>query len=174
MLYYVSPGLINYTLPPGLVNGPARVTVESSKGLVAEGDITIASAAPGLTIFYGANIAASNIVRVKPGGVNINEDVFTLQNGVVTPRPIPFGPETDNLVLTLYGTGIRGRSALSQVTVTIGGIPLTPVYAGAQPTYPGLDQVNVNLPRSLAGRGRVDVSITVDGKTSNVTGLVFQ
>jgi uncharacterized protein (TIGR03437 family) len=28
----------------------------------------------------------------------------------------------------------------------------------------GLDQVNVQLPRSLAGRGDVDVVLTVDGK----------
>jgi uncharacterized protein (TIGR03437 family) len=40
-------------------------------------------------------------------------------------------------------------------------------YAGPQPEYPGLDQVNVLLPRSLRGRGEVNVALTVDGKAAN-------
>jgi len=40
-------------------------------------------------------------------------------------------------------------------------------YAGPQGGYAGLDQVNIRVPRSLAGRGNVDVVLTVDGKTAN-------
>jgi hypothetical protein len=36
-----------------------------------------------------------------------------------------------------------------------------------QGQYPGLDQVNVRLPRSLAGRGEVNIALTVDGKAAN-------
>lgn len=38
---------------------------------------------------------------------------------------------------------------------------------GPQGSYAGLDQVNVVLPRSLAGRGEVDVLLTVDGRAAN-------
>jgi uncharacterized protein (TIGR03437 family) len=31
----------------------------------------------------------------------------------------------------------------------------------------GLDQANVRIPRSLAGRGEVNVVFTFDGKTAN-------
>jgi len=31
----------------------------------------------------------------------------------------------------------------------------------------GLDQLNLIVPRSLAGRGEVDVVLTVDGRTAN-------
>ena len=31
----------------------------------------------------------------------------------------------------------------------------------------GLDQANIRIPSSLAGRGEVKVVLTVDGKTSN-------
>jgi uncharacterized protein (TIGR03437 family) len=41
------------------------------------------------------------------------------------------------------------------------------LYAGAQGSFAGLDQVNVRLARSLVGRGEVDVSLTVDGKPAN-------
>jgi uncharacterized protein (TIGR03437 family) len=40
--------------------------------------------------------------------------------------------------------------------------------AGAQSQYAGLDQVNVELPGSLRGRGDVDVALAVDGKPANV------
>ena len=51
--------------------------------------------------------------------------------------------------------------------VTIGGIDVPVTYAGIQPTFVGLDQINVQLSRSLAGKGEVDMVVTVDGKTAN-------
>jgi uncharacterized protein (TIGR03437 family) len=41
-------------------------------------------------------------------------------------------------------------------------------YAGAQPDYAGLDQVNVPLPSDLRPTGTLSVSLMVDGKSSNV------
>jgi uncharacterized protein (TIGR03437 family) len=74
--------------------------------------------------------------------------------------------------LILYGTGIRNAAA---VTATAGGVPITQgIFYGAQPQFAGLDQVNVQLPRSLIGRGVVDVSLTVDGVVSNVVRISIQ
>jgi len=41
------------------------------------------------------------------------------------------------------------------------------LYAGPQGAYEGLDQLNVRIPRSLAGRGEVDVILNVDGHEAN-------
>ncbi|PYT17240.1 MAG: hypothetical protein DMG59_07925, partial [Acidobacteria bacterium] len=41
------------------------------------------------------------------------------------------------------------------------------LYAGPQPNYAGLDQVNVGLSLSLRGAGESNVVLTVDGKSSN-------
>jgi uncharacterized protein (TIGR03437 family) len=63
---------------------------------------------------------------------------------------------------------------LSAVTATIGGVPAV-LYAGAQGTYVGLDQVNLGpLSTSLAGRGEVPISLTVDGKAANTVTVAFQ
>ena len=70
--------------------------------------------------------------------------------------------------LILYTTGLRNRSDAANVTCTIGGITLPADYAAAQPGYPGLDQVNLVIPRSLAGAGEVPVVLTIDGQTANV------
>jgi uncharacterized protein (TIGR03437 family) len=50
----------------------------------------------------------------------------------------------------------------------------TAAYAGAQGGYAGLDQVNVQLPASLAGSGVVNVNLTVDGQTSNTLQVQIQ
>jgi uncharacterized protein (TIGR03437 family) len=67
----------------------------------------------------------------------------------------------------LFGTGVRFRSALSGVSAKIGGTDVQVLFAGPQGDFIGLDQLNIQLPRSLAGRGEVDLVLTVDGKTSN-------
>jgi uncharacterized protein (TIGR03437 family) len=81
--------------------------------------------------------------------------------------PIDLGPEADQVILVLFGTGIRFRSMLSAVTVRVGGIDAQVVFAGDQGGFAGLDQVNARLSRSLIGRGNVDVVLTVDGKMAN-------
>ena len=86
--------------------------------------------------------------------------------------PISFGSE--QLFLTLYGTGIRHTQGQSSVTCTINGQDLPILFAGAQPTFLGLDQVNVRLPASFAGTGVATVVIRVDGQASNPVTLTFQ
>jgi len=53
------------------------------------------------------------------------------------------------------------------VHVAINGISVPVLYAGPQPNYAGLDQVNVGLSLSLRGAGESNVVLTVDGKSSN-------
>jgi uncharacterized protein (TIGR03437 family) len=48
------------------------------------------------------------------------------------------------------------------------------LYAGAQSTFPGLDQVNVKVPVGLAGKGRVDIQLVVDGVITNTVTALFQ
>jgi len=45
----------------------------------------------------------------------------------------------------------------------------------AHSVFPGLDHINLGpLPRSPAGRGLVDIEITVDGKAANVVKVVVR
>ena len=59
------------------------------------------------------------------------------------------------------------RTSLANVSATIGGTSAEVTYAGAQGSYVGLDQANIRIPSSLAGRGAVNVVLTVDGRSSN-------
>ena len=86
------------------------------------------------------------------------------------PDPDPIDPGTAQRpnYLVLFGTGFRKRSSLSNVQVRIGGIICQVDYAGAQPQYIGLDQMNVVVPSSARGSGEVNLLVTVDGKPANM------
>ena len=88
-------------------------------------------------------------------------------------EPIVLGVDTPTY-LTLYGTGIRNRSSLANVTCTIGGVDVPVLYAGPQPEFAGLDQINVALTLNLRGMGEADLIIAVDGVPSNRTRINVQ
>ncbi|MGH9842755.1 MAG: hypothetical protein ACREEM_28765 [Blastocatellia bacterium] len=89
--------------------------------------------------------------------------------------PIDLGPASDDVFLVLYGTGIRLRSSLGMVTARVGGINVPVLFAGAPLGLIGLDQINLGpLPRSLAGRGEVDITLTADGKVANTVRVSFK
>jgi uncharacterized protein (TIGR03437 family) len=75
--------------------------------------------------------------------------------------------------VVFYATGIR-RALESQVTVSIGGVNVPVAYSGTQGFFTGLDQVNVQLPASLAGRGDVPVILSVAGKIANPARMTFK
>jgi uncharacterized protein (TIGR03437 family) len=178
LLYYASPAQINLILPSGLSPGTATLTVQTQTGLSTMTSISIAAVDPGLfsADASGTGVAAGSALRVSADGTQTQLAISSCggQPLVCTAIPIDLGTDTDTVYLSLYGTGIRGRSALAAVTATIGGIATDVQYAGAQPAYPGLDQVNLKLNPALRGRGSVQVALTVDGTAANVVTVTIQ
>ncbi|MGH9935310.1 MAG: FG-GAP-like repeat-containing protein, partial [Blastocatellia bacterium] len=169
-LFFISPGQINYLVPPGTATGAATISALNGNNTVATGAAQISPVAPGLFAANanGQGVASAVVLRVS-GGIQSFEAVAVFdqaQNRFVT-RPIDLGPVTDQVFLILFGTGIRGRSALAKASVSIGGGEIPALYAGAQGDFAGLDQINLPLPRALAGRGEMDIVLAVDGVTAN-------
>ncbi len=175
-LFFVSPTQINYQIPPGTANGPATVLVSNGQGAIANGSLLIEPTAPGLFTANatGQGVAAATVLRVRGDGSQSFEPVAvfdTTQNKFIA-RAINFGAANDQLFLVLFGTGLRQRATLAAVTAQVGGEPVEVLFAGAQGLV-GLDQINLALPRLLAGRGEVDVSLSVDGKPANPLRVAF-
>jgi uncharacterized protein (TIGR03437 family) len=168
-LYYVSPTQIDYVVPAATAPGVATVTV----GKIPSAAL-IASVGPGLFSANGtgSGVAAALAVLASPDGTQVPVPVFQCGlSGALTgctSVPMGLGASSDILVVELYGTGISGRTSLTNVVAEIGGVPATVSYAGAQSQCAGLDQVNVYVPTSLAGAGEVPVVLTMDGVTANV------
>jgi len=51
--------------------------------------------------------------------------------------------------------------------VNLGGAIATPAFAGPQGSLIGLDQINTPIPTSLAGAGRIDAILIVNGRAAN-------
>jgi uncharacterized protein (TIGR03437 family) len=176
--YFSSSGQMNFILPSDLNPGSATLTLQIQSGPSATAPISIASVGPGLfsADASGTGVAAGSAVRVSAGGEQTPLAISSCggQPPVCTAIPIDLGTASDTVYLILYGTGIRGRSTLASVTATIGGMSTDVLYAGAQPAYPGLDQVNLPINPMLRGRGSVDVVLNVDGVAANVVTVAIQ
>jgi len=166
-LFFVSPTQINYLVPAGTALGRATVRVTSAAGGTVSGVIEIARVSPGI---YAANargsgVAAAFFLRVAADGSRSQDLLFNPNTAASV--PIDLGPEGDQVFLLLFGTGIRGFT--TQVTATVGGATVPVLGAVPQGQFPGQDQINIGpLPRSLAGRGEVEILITADGRRANV------
>ena len=168
-LLYVSPQQINFIVPAGTAVGTAVFTV--SGGPAAQSSTAnIQNVAP--TLFSanasGTGVAAASAIRYLAGNPLSGSPVPVFQcsvSGCVS-VPLDLGIDTP-IILSLYGTGIHNRSSLANVKVAINGIALPVQYAGLQPDFAGLDQINVPLTLQLRGAGETNVVLTVDGQTSN-------
>ena len=176
-LFAVAQSQVNYQIPPGTVLGPATVTVRTGAGKVLVGNITVANVEPGLfTVTQtGSGVATGQFQRYTGAGLVGVQDTFQFNGQAFVPLPIAFGPPDEVLFLILYGTGFRFRTGLAGVGVTIGGVNVPVTFAGAQGFFVGVDQLNLGpLPRSLQGRGTVDIVLTVDGRVARTVQVAFQ
>jgi uncharacterized protein (TIGR03437 family) len=174
-LLYVSPQQINYQVPAGMAAGLVTAAVLNGTTTVSTGVLEVQPIAP--TIFTanstGQGVPAAQIQRVHPDGTYDYESVATYDSGTgFVPAPIAFNG--DNLYLLLYGTGFDHASGTSGTTVNIGTTDASVVFSGPQSQFAGLDQIDAQLPGSLAGAGQVTVTVTVDGMTANPVTIAFQ
>jgi uncharacterized protein (TIGR03437 family) len=180
-LLYASPNQINFYLPESVPPGRVKLRISSGAAsfgggsdLYASGEFEVANIAPNVFTAdaTGKGPAAADIQRIRPGQPVVYESTFvtgTDEQGkpIVIARPISLGPGDEKTYLVLYATGVRKRNANAVVTAQIGDVTLPVEYAGAQGQFVGLDQINILLPPSLRGKGLVNVTITMDGKTTN-------
>lgn len=157
-LLFVSPTQINAVVPGGTAVGQANFRVVTASVLVKNGMADVRRVAPALFTMNG-RVAAATAVRIV-GGAQMPVEVFACSAAGCTATPIDTsaGP----VYLSLYGTALR-RARNS--TATIGGRSVPVLYAGEQPAFPGLDQVNVELPAGL--RGEVEIVFSADGARAN-------
>lgn len=185
-LFFVSPTQVNYLLPPEGSSGVAEVKMTTADKKTFTESVVVASSSPGLFTANadGAGVPAAYLLRIKfPGGERSIEPIarFDAATQRFVPVPINFGfgsdPAADQLYLVLFGTGIRGRNSLTDVSAELAGVASSSqvVFAGPQGTLAGLDQVNVRLfSNNLRGRGEISLILSVAGNPSNPVRIAFQ
>lgn len=178
-LFFVSSGQINFLVPPDTATGRAKISIKKQNGSLIGGDLLVERVGPGLfsANANGQGVGAVVALRIAASGAQTYESLYRYdaaqQRNVAV--PLNLGPETDKVYLLLNGSGIRGVEQLSDVTVEIANQPVPVIFAGEQGDFIGLDQVNVGqLPRTLIGKGTVEVVIRVNGRRANRITLTIQ
>lgn len=172
-LLYVSPQQVNFVVPSQAKTG--NVGIEVSRGqqrLV--GEAAIETVAPAIFTADGSEsgVPVAALVTVRSDGLQESRLVYDCRDGLCRAVELELAADGTN-VLVLYATGIR-NAQLGDVTARADSIELPVQYAGAQDEEAGLDQVNLLIPATLAGRGTVRLEITVAGKSGNPVTLRFR
>lgn len=171
-LFFVAPTQINYLVPAGTAAGQATILITSGTGIVSGSVVEIANVAPGIFVAdaSGRGLPAANALTFRADGSSSSRPVaqFDPASSRFVAVPIDLGAIDDRVFLSLFATGVRGRSSLDAVRAIINGVEAPVSYAGDQGGFAGLDQINIELPRALEGSGLVDVVLIVDGQIANV------
>jgi len=166
-LYFIAPTQINALLPYSV--GPGDAALQIRRGSELSGTLTmrVAEQAPG-------------IFTLNEGGSGAAVAVDALTNQVVNEsQPIAAGGYA-----VIYATGLgRLRTALEtnqipmaanesvvKPVVTLGGTPVTVLYAGVTPGYLGLYQVNIQVPPAMRA-GTHALRMSQNGVLSNLSSL---
>jgi uncharacterized protein (TIGR03437 family) len=170
---FVSPSQVTFQVPSGLAAGTYSVTVASPGSTQTASNVVIAPVAPAVFTVNGNALLAGYAVRVSAGGTQTTEPAYALgAQGAFVAAPINMGSSTDQVYLTIYGTGIQA-AGMSKVAVTVNGVNAPVLYAGPS-AFGGVDQINVLLPASLAGSGTAALQVTAAGNAANTVQIAIQ
>ena len=161
-LFFTSNGQINFLVPGTAPNGVVNVVVTNSDNTTRNGTVTIARAVPGI-FTVTSNGQGFAVAQTTSDGVNY----LLITNPDGSPRDVDPGTKAQPNFLVLYATGVRNATA-GTVSVALQGVPCRVDYAGPQPDFDGLDQLNVLISPELAGLGVMTIKITIPGRASNV------
>jgi uncharacterized protein (TIGR03437 family) len=155
-LYFVSPGQLNFVVPPGFApsSTPFPVVINNN-GAVVRSSISLLFSVP--DIFTSTSDAGGRAVVM-----NVTDPMFTTSE--------PFSVTSTNrdgatvpTVLEITLTGVRLAST-SQVTVRIGTTDITgttSILAVGPIGTAGFDHILLTLPSTLAAAGDVPIIVTV-------------
>jgi len=160
---------VNFIMPEDVAAGTTEVLVFAGNGVVTLGTVEVSDAVPGVFTMNQSGRGLP-IALTTADGVNF----ASVANLDGTPRTISAGTPDQPTYLILFGTGWHRRTDLGNVSVSIGGVAASVAYAGSQPDFFGLDQMNVIIPSILAGLGQAEIIINVDGREANRTVITIQ
>jgi uncharacterized protein (TIGR03437 family) len=173
-IIFVSPSQVTFQVPATVAAGTAKVTVASPGSTQTASNVVIAPVAPAVFTVNGNALMAGYAVRLSTSGTQTTEPAYTLsaQGSSFVAAPINMGSATDQVFLTIYATGVQA-AGLANVSVSVNGVNCPVLYAGGA-GFAGVDQVNVQLPASLAGAGTVALQVTASGIAANPVQIAIQ
>lgn len=152
-LYYASPGQLNVQIPYETGAGPAVIAVNRG-GQVAAFSFTVGETAPGLFVSAIDNTTGLPVTSTTPGTALL---LFMTGEGDTTPFLITGATPSSSIT----NTAMLPKPRLP-VTVTVGGVAATVLFAGIPSGLAGVTQIDILAPGGVPD-GPQDVVVTVGG-----------
>lgn len=182
-LIFVGTTQINLVIPTNTTTGGlVDVLVTNANSTTVAGKIRVESFAPGVfsAKSNGKGVAAADWTIT---GQFPYSKVYNVVNNEPVAVELDAGTKQKPTYLILYATGVRGApntvandpaagftNVAESCTVTVQGIPARVDYAGRQPDFFGLDQINIVIPPEVSGLGTLIVRIEIkSGQTSRIS-----
>jgi uncharacterized protein (TIGR03437 family) len=156
-LYFVSPTQINALVPFATTGTTATITVQNGSAMSNTVTVPLAATSPGVYSLDQSGSGSGAILHADYSLVNdaspaaAGETVLIYLTGMGTTNPSVADGTAGNTP-TLY-------NAVAQPAIYIGGVAGKVQFNGLAPGYPGLYQINVTLPATLPGTGRLPLAI---------------
>jgi uncharacterized protein (TIGR03437 family) len=149
-----------------------KITTSKSEFIYTQGTSPTALSVTGT----GSATVYTPPAKVTPKLQSESVQVITSLDGVHTVQdvrnaPIDPAATTGRTFLQFYASGVRDAA---EVRVQVGGQNVPVLYSGASGHFDGLDEVMVEIPRSLTGMGDVEAILTVDGQTAEPVHIHIQ
>jgi uncharacterized protein (TIGR03437 family) len=161
-LQFVGATQINAILPE-TAQGLMTLEVRNAAGS-HQMNVLVEAASPAVFTQTGTGLGAAAAIDAINGTLN------TAQS-----------PARSGAVVAVFATGLGATEqrdglawATTPVVVELGGVRVTPVYAGRAPGFAGLDQVNFVVPAEAPRGAAVRLRLISNGRVSNETTLAVE
>ncbi len=163
-LVFVAPDQINAQAPVTVPPGEATLTVIRDGAAVLQDRVQVLASMPTLfsQIVDGLPRPLGEMIYTNAAGAEVITPLLSIDaSGAMTVGRLRFSETPGPISLTLYGTGLN--TAGPAMTARVADVAATVLSSGPQGFVQGLDMYKVEIPRTLAGRGEVTLSILVNG-----------
>lgn len=176
-LFYVSPSQINFYVPPSHPLGISELRVSRPGLNTGVFPVRVVGQQPSLFSANsdGRGAPAGHFARFHPlTGQQVHGNLFQCAGApaVCSPAKVDFGAPEEEVYLVLFGTGLPPIETETPV-IRIGSFEIQPLFVGPQSEFVGLDQINLRIPRDLAGSGVQQVEVIYSNGNANILQVLF-
>jgi len=170
--YYASSTQANVQVPWEFAGqSQASVTATVGADTSAAQSVAVVPAAPGIFVL---NAQGQGAITDQSNNVSNASNPATAGVTYVSVYCTGLGPVSNQPATGAAASSTTLSYATLPVTVAIGGISVTPYFAGLAPGFVGVNQINVLIPAGVAAGSAVPMTVTVNGVTSNTVTLAVQ
>ena len=150
---------VNIIVPPSVAPGRRSVSVRSAGMEVASGAVSITAAGPGIFVLDSGDPSQPGAIENQDSSINA-----------------PDSPAAQGSVITIFATGYgpTDASGAAPVQVLAADVPAQVLYSAPVTQYPGLWQINAQLPLLGGKTGRVPLYIIAGNLASNAVTIQVQ